>query len=227
MTICFNALEKIFNTSLSRPQSTWEIVENDSGAKFKKLTIMNKNKLFEEVPQEFYKNSHNTFLKAGLRKASFEDLDCDGFAFTQIDGHLTAVLVELKSSFNIENIFHAFEQIVYTYVKLHTFFSLCEGYPPKNLSVKSIIACKPPTDETKKYLIDKGYTPGKPSDRKLLFAKELLRGKTFRKAFKDIGFLKNYPLHPVLGGQVLDVILRMPASIADESLTIDVQNNLS
>lgn len=227
MTICFNALEKIFNTSLSRPQSTWEIVENNPGAKFRKLTIMNKSRLFEEVPQEFYKLSHTTFLKVGLRKASFEDLDCDGFAFTEIDGHLTAVLVELKSSFNIENIFHAFEQIVYTYVKLHTFFSLCEGYPPENLSVKGVIACKPPTDEYKKYMTQQSYTQGKHSSRKLLFALHILSGKPFQKAFKDIGFLKNYPLHPVLGGQVLNVILRMPASIADESLTIDVQNNLS
>lgn len=90
--------------------------------------------------------------------------NCDGIMFTKINGREALVMCELKSSFDVEAVFHAKEQIVGSLMRLRAQLSILQSY--KNCELHGLIVTYLP--KTEKLTQMKTLV-----DRKSLFAKAL------------------------------------------------------
>ncbi|WP_270546534.1 hypothetical protein [Butyricimonas paravirosa] len=120
--------------------SNWEVIEDDAGASFIRLTFHKEGGSFGVIANDFYKslsavtNDRSSFLL---------DKDCDGVSFYE-DGDVDKLLfVDLKSSFSESSIDKAYKQNFFTFLKLHMMLSLCEGYKLESLKIEFFAACPP------------------------------------------------------------------------------------
>ena len=152
--VVIDSLADIFDKiPVRETENAWTVNEKDKGADFKHLTIHNKDNKFFVIENCYYKNwkllteSKSSFLK---------DSDCDGVAFTSLDGTPLFLLSELKTGLASERVSDAVSQLVFTYLKLYMPFAVCKDFNPDNYTLIGIIACKPPRDEKQKtFLQDK------------------------------------------------------------------------
>lgn len=142
------ALSESFTTIFDKAESKgnahqyenkWVVEEHDKSAAMTRLEV-NSNGTFLGFDHDLVKGVKDTTT---LMSSHLEDKDCDGIAFL-IDKekreHL--VFVELKSNFDIQKIQKAFHQIAMSFLKMHSWLSLCRYYNLKNLKVHFVTACK-------------------------------------------------------------------------------------
>lgn len=122
----------------------WILTEPDPSATFVKMTFHNNNAYFGSIDNSFYKGVGNVTTD---RSTYLKDKDCDGLCF-YVDGYSKKLLlVDMKSSFSEDNVFDAFRQDVFTFLKVHMMFSLCEGYHLPEWEINCYIACPPCKNE--------------------------------------------------------------------------------
>ena len=120
--------------------SEWVLTESDAGATFLKMTFHYANAEFGTITNDFYKGVGNVTCD---RSTYLKDKDCDGVSFI-CDGDVRKLfLVDMKSSFNENNIFDAYKQDFFTFLKMHMMLSLCAGYNLQDWEVNYYVACPP------------------------------------------------------------------------------------
>lgn len=98
------------------------------------------------IPNTLVKDDSSIFVKAGTKDLLRED--CDGILLTEQEGKKYLYLCELKSTFSTQQITKAKNQLIGSYLKLHSLFSLLQAYHPEEWIVKGIIVSFAPDTET-------------------------------------------------------------------------------
>lgn len=126
----------------------WEVSECKEQARFKRLRLYCSN--FHCIDPGLYSNwltilkGAQIILSKEVPDGWFEDLNCDGIALCEQASSYHIVLVELKSTFSSKDIYKAVKQVVFSWLKVHMWLSLCSEYSPAKVKVTAIIACLPP-----------------------------------------------------------------------------------
>lgn len=111
------------------------IQENSEGATLRMLEVF----CPEEFCVEVLENS--SVLKQIWKDIHERNQDCDGVAILgEGDEAKYLLLAELKSKLKLKELKKAISQIVMSYLKMHSLFSLCKGYNSP-LKLEGIIAC--------------------------------------------------------------------------------------
>ena len=111
------------------------IQENSDKAKLRELEVFCPEEFCVEVLQ------NSSVLKQIWKDTHERDQDCDGVAILgEGDEAKYLLLAELKSKLKLDDLEKAISQIVMSYLKMHSLFSLCKGYNSP-LELEGIIAC--------------------------------------------------------------------------------------
>ncbi len=218
----FNSFKIIFDKCpVSISNNEWQVNESNQHASFKTLIVQNIGNDFYNLGNATYKDMDCITNK---RSRILEDKDCDGAALTEIDGKTIFILSELKSSLDSCDILNAYKQIVFTFLKLHMMFSLCQDYDISDWNVIGVIACLPPKDENQKtnlfleYLnIEEGTV--KPD------VKLLVRLLFESKIVVDLGsvpFVKRLSLNDQLKRLKISICLKTADSVGDSSTILEL-----
>lgn len=215
----FNSFRQILDKGIwsNPPAGVWNIRESDPQASFCSLDITFQGDLL------------------ALDKASYQgvkisakilDRDCDGFAFyhSVLKGcKKTIIAVELKSGFNRLN--YACEQLVYTYLKMHSLLSRCDGYNCLDYIFLGVIACHPPKDKYISLLNNR-----KNAGESLSFKDEVYQASLVPTcksiALSQVHFLEGFHLPPDLQQQKLHLYLHLTDKVDDVHSTLNLRNVL-
>lgn len=139
----FDKLFPVYSSVAFNGCCTVEEKENRKADAFLKLEINGINGY--EISNCVAKDSTSFFSKAG----SGEPLnhDCDGIFFVEYDNKKYLFLCELKSTFATKEIIKAKEQLVGSYLKMHSLLSLLQGYKQDEIEVRGLIASFQPETE--------------------------------------------------------------------------------
>lgn len=74
-------------------------------------------------------------------------LDCDGIIFFENNGQKYILFCELKSSYVLEEIAHAKDQLIGSFVKMKSILSTIQGYKPDDYKPVGLIVSYEPTQE--------------------------------------------------------------------------------
>lgn len=135
------------NSNSSYNKGSVRISENDDKAKVKEIFWINSN--FHYIDNSLIKNIKGFFNSCG--SSSILCLDCDGIIIFQHNYKKYIYLSELKSTFATENIFHAKDQLISSYVKINMILNLLPNYNKKDYIFKAFIFSLSPD---KDYLIE-------------------------------------------------------------------------
>lgn len=98
-----------------------------------------------EIPNNVVKDATSFYAKAQSREPL--NHDCDGIFFSEYSGKKFLFLCELKSSFSRKEIQKAKEQVIGSYLKIHSLLSLLQGYRKEEIEVRGlIVSFKPETE---------------------------------------------------------------------------------
>ena len=76
-----------------------------------------------------------------IKSTHIEDKKCDGFAFVINHGKCDKLLfVELKDGLSGSSIVKALSQLFWSFVKMHSYLSMCSGYVLEDLSLEFVVA---------------------------------------------------------------------------------------
>lgn len=117
--------------------------QNQGTRKFQKLTLSN-------VSGEAFPHELPGALCSFISKANHKGIlssNCDGILFMEHEGQKYIVLTELKSGYILEDIVHAKDQLVATYVNLVGTMSTLQDFRLDEYKVCGIIAAFEPTLE--------------------------------------------------------------------------------
>lgn len=202
----------------------WTISETKKDAKLKQLTIQKEDTLFIGFNQAITKS-----MNICERSSNFKDKECDGFSFLKEKGNIVGLLfVELKSQYAGSKIEMSIKQMLFSFFKIHSMLSLCEGYSLDALDIYfcSATQCAKNEDENAKFLnfindriknkndVSKVfyYETGK------LFRELMVRGKAKRKVKSLLSTLKiNLPIHQDIAEKDLTIHLSTTSSYGNSS----------
>lgn len=134
-TLLYN---KVKGYGFAETIDSWSVLEKDKGSKMDTLIVISKG-VFKSYDHRIFKNVERT---TSQMSSYLKDYDCDGFSFLSNNGSEHIIFVELKSRFDTKDIERAFHQIVFSFIKLHTWMSLCRGYKLSDLPMHLVVACK-------------------------------------------------------------------------------------
>lgn len=110
---------------------SWEVSENTETASLKQITIQRKNTRFIGFNQEITRS-----MTMCQRSSELKDKECDGFSFLKEKDDVVGLLfVELKSQYCKNNISKSIKQMLFSFLKIHSMLSLCDGYSLNNLDI--------------------------------------------------------------------------------------------
>lgn len=202
----------------------WTIYETKEDAKLKQLTIQKEDTLFIGFNEEITKS-----MKICKRSSNFEDKECDGFSFLKEKSNIVGLLfVELKSKYASKKIKDSIKQMLFSFFKIHSMLSLCEGYSLDALDIYfcSATQCAKNEEEDAKLLNfikdaikDKNdvskvsyYETGK------LFRELIIKGKAKRKVKSLLSTLEiNLPIHQDIAEKDLTIHLSTTSSYGNSS----------
>ncbi|MDO4714723.1 MAG: hypothetical protein Q4A44_00350 [Bacteroidales bacterium] len=210
-----------FPNGIAAHDSVWEVCESSPKAKLKGL-MLHLSKRYYSIAPALYSNWQSMLKGAQIDKKVadfwFEDANCDGIALCDEASRCHVVLVELKSTFSSQDIYKAAKQIVFSWLKIHMWLSLCPKYTPKKVKITAIIACLPPKDPAG--FLDKVRRDemlGKLS-QDLTFTQSLY--KTRQKVFQLRDFIKQ---EVQLSEMLVDIPFNVHLQLAD---TVESENCL-
>lgn len=126
-----------------------EVNNKDKKDTFRRLTVNGMDGIV--IPSVMVKEDTSFFQKSGSSDILKED--CDGIFFTEQDGRKCIYLCELKSTFSTQQINKAKNQIIGSYLKLHSLLSLLQSYDANEWTVKGIITSFVPDEEQRAFLL--------------------------------------------------------------------------
>lgn len=141
------------NFGFTKRFDVWSVQETDPSATLTSLQVLKNNAEFIGFNQNLTKAICCLTHK---RSSKFKDRECDGIAFVNINGKEERLLfVELKSKFDTEPVFDAISQMCFSFLKMHSMLSLCEGYSLREIPIDFCAAtkCAKDDDETAKVKI--------------------------------------------------------------------------
>lgn len=202
----------------------WTIYETEKDAKLKQLTIQKKDTLFIGFNEEITKS-----ISICKRSSNFEDKECDGFSFLKEKDKIVGLLfVELKSKYARNKIEDSIKQMLFSFLKIHSMLSLCEGYSLDALDIYfcSATQCAKNEAEDAKLLefINERiknkndvsevfyYETGK------LFRELIIKGEAKRKVKLLLSTFKiNLPIHQDIAEKYLTIHLSTTSSYGNSS----------
>jgi|GEM_PF-885670 hypothetical protein len=196
----------------------WAISETKKDAKLKELTIQKKGTLFIGFNQKITKS-----MNICERSSNFKDKECDGFSFLKENGNIVGLLfVELKSQYTSDKIEMSIKQMLFSFFKMHSMLSLCEGYSLDALDIYfcSATQCAKDKDENARFLnfiyarinTKVYYETGK------LFRELMSKGKAKRKVRALLSTFKiNLPIHQDIAEKDLTIHLSTTSSYGESS----------
>ncbi len=205
-------------------KSQCEIHEQNQGASFTNLKLVNDGEEIFLLDNKFYKNSHEKILDWS---SNLSDLDSDGFLITEIKGRKSIVVSELKSALDSRDLLKAYKQIVFTYIKCYMLLSLCSTFQAEEFDIIGIIACKPPKDkkqndylkDTYLQLMNSSLCSIQPDVRLMV---RLFMEKHIKTKLGNIPFLKTMNLHNDLSSSSFRLYLLMPDSYEKSEMQVNL-----
>ena len=123
----------------SETRNSFEVRENEQGATVTLLRVNMPGADFISFNHQLVKGMKDL---TETRSSSLSDSDCDGISFVEHQGQDGIVLAELKSRFSTQHIKKAYEQLVFSFAKLHAMLSLCSEYVIDDLMLHFVVSCK-------------------------------------------------------------------------------------
>ncbi len=221
-----DAISSVYDkVTFNKSTGSWEMKEDSPDSGFNSLTLMEDNLDFIDVPKSLYKNLPSITTKNSNK---LKDLDCDGAVFALRENDPLLILGELKSNLKDVDAVHAYEQLIFTLLKLHTLFSLCKDYDINQYRLIGIIGFKPPKDKKQEtFLKDKWMLMQDKSsklDPKMNFLVKLYFERNISICLKNIFFIRGLPLPNSLANKKINLCLQMPKSYTDTSLEIELSS---
>lgn len=115
------------------------ITEQSSTAKIKELKWI--NSCFQNIDTKIVKDLTSFFQGSGAPEVF--NWDCDGIIMFEEDGNKYVFLSELKSSFSSQDLYHAKDQLISSYIKVNMILHLLPGYRKQDYVFKAFIAILP------------------------------------------------------------------------------------
>jgi hypothetical protein len=199
----------------------WVLTEADRSAILKKLTLFLDGATFGIIDNDFYKGLNKTTCD---RSSFLTDNDCDGVSFCEKDGKMHLLFVDLKSSYS--NIEKAFKQNFFTLLKMHMFFSLCNGYNIENLTINFFVACSPFKDKDQKsdILLNLNMADelGNLNYSEKCLLNHLHNGKETIVTISELPFVKSIKLNESIISSPIHLHIYAPESYGESEGTIDL-----
>ena len=124
-------------------QDSCTICEQGTIAKLRKVVFNRNSTCFYNIKNDLYKGFGSL-----LNRSSFlKDSDCDGICLYYETNIIHFIFVDLKSQFSESDINKAFEQDLYSLLKVYMLLSLCCDYKKETLRISFYAAC-PRCDST-------------------------------------------------------------------------------
>ncbi len=205
--------------------NTWVIMESDALATFRKLILKMDGATFGIIDNDFYKGLSKM---TGDRSSFLTDKDCDGVSFCDYNGNTHLFFVDLKSSYlKIED---AFKQDFFTFMKMHMFLSICNGYSLENVII-DFIAASPPcknNDEESEILSNLNMADQLNEARYIdkCYLNHLRKKSSTPFLMKDIPFIKKAKLHESIISSSIYFHIFTPDSYGEREGILDLNHYL-
>lgn len=198
------------------------ITEKSSTAKIKGLKWI--NSYFQNIDTKVVKDLTSFFQGCGAPEVF--NWDCDGIIIFEEDGCKYVFLSELKSSFSSQDLYHAKDQLISSYIKLNMILHLLPGYRKQDYVFKAFIAILPPNmnyirDLHKQLLCNRGSKYKTEAE----FTDELYSssGKCLKLRATECDKLKQLPLGDnCLFNELEFYLIEVPHN--NSSISVDVHN---
>lgn len=200
----------------------WVIDEHETDASMTHLEVIG-NGVFLGFDHDLVKGVKDSTIRLS---SYLQDKDCDGIAFlTDANQQEHLVFAELKSNFDAQKIAKAFHQIIMSFIKMHTWLSLCKYYDLKNLKVHFIAACKCFKDNDQEtgilHRISELQQIGEDSFE-TKFLKPLLKGHKIQVRLSSFRDIQNLPIHDNIYNKEITMYLQLTKDYNDSQTTITI-----
>ncbi|NDV57393.1 hypothetical protein [Bacteroides sp. 519] len=194
------------------------ISEKGIQAKVKEIHWVNSD--FHYIDTSIVKEFTQFFQKSGT--PHIFHLDCDGIILFEENGKKYIFISELKSSFDMRDLYYAKDQIISSFIKINMILHLLPNYRKEDYVFKGFIACLSPNAEFIREL-HKGlfFKRGNRFKTEAEFADELYHDKSIKLKASECDQLRNLPLgNNCLFNELEFHYLEVPSG--NNSYTVDV-----
>lgn len=139
-----NSLNEIFNKShlFTTRSNNVVINEPDQNARVRRVTITNQN-VFLSINTELIKDIRSLFNN----NHKILKLEADGVVVFEFNNEKYIYIIELKSTYNSQDIYKAKNQIISTYIKLNILLNVIQPFKKENYIFKGFIVALAPNTE--------------------------------------------------------------------------------
>lgn len=142
---------------MSYHRDSLTIKEDGHEAKIREVVWTNSD--FQNIDQLIVKDFTSFFQTAGAAGLFYDD--CDNIMMFEKDGQKYLFFSELKSNFDSQDVYHAKDQIISSYLKINLLLNLIPNYKTEDFIVKGFIFSYPPDQEYLRELYRKQmFKPG-------------------------------------------------------------------
>lgn len=146
------SFEEIYDKiSPTKTEGVCEVQDKEGKQAFKTLRCEDAQGRFVRYDTSVLKGWKKTFSNLS---AKLKDCDCDGWLIHESAGQETLILAELKTTGGTKTWTTAFQQLVYSFLKVHMLSSLCEGYDLSKIQVHFVLACQNEIDTPQESEVD-------------------------------------------------------------------------
>ena len=204
--------------------NVWEVIENDPNSYLRKMTFILDERCMKccSFDKSIIKNSHNYIYS---KSEKLKDKDCDGLAIVEIEDSQYLFLVELKSNFDEKQIFYAFQQSVFSLLKLYHYLSYCQGINYSDIIIKVILACKNYKDENQRVYVNDIILMLDTLDEsyKKIVYRLCAEGK-IDISLGQLPFLEGMKFYEGIRSKNIEVYLKMTESYTDSSIILNLSS---
>ena len=218
---------ELFDTTLdpafanyTASNDAFEVNEHDSNSR-----VSTRNLRVEQTGAAFA--SFNHMLVKGMsditekRSGLLEDYDCDGIAIKTCQGQDGLVFSELKSRFSTQKVYEAFQQMTYSFLKMHAMLSLCKDYTLDDVSLHFIVACQCFEDKDQEDGIYNRLSKEEQESKHTFvgkFLRRLIEKHELMVKFGEIATIWNLPLNQTLADKEIKLTLQVTQNYGDSGL---------
>lgn len=202
----------------------WEVNESDPNSFLKQMTFVLDDRDVKCCcfGNSIIKNSHNQIYS---NSEKLKDKDCDGLAIVERQDDQYLFLVELKSNFDERQIFDAFQQSIFSMLKLFHYLSYCQGINYRDIMVKVILACKTYKDERQRdYVNDRILMSATLHESYQKFVYNLCARGKVDVLLGQLPFLDGMKFYEGIRSKKIEVYLKMTESHSDSSITLNLSS---
>ncbi len=196
---------------------SFDVTEHDAGVSMSQLRVMQTGAEFSSFNFQLVKGMKDI---TETRSSFLLDSDCDGIAFVNNNGQEGLVFAELKSRFSTKHLKKAFQQMMFSLLKIHSMLSLCQDYSINSLSIHFIAACQCFENNDQEDCVYNFLSKAEKEVCKNfegLFMRKLIEQKNVVIKLGDLTRLWNLPLNSSLTGKTITLSLQFTQKYGDNS----------